>query len=302
MTIREPLFLQDGSHAAEDVRLLIEALLGGSQHGTTNSGIVAATDFAVTASNTPDANVHVASGTAFISGTEGASQGVYTFISDASVTVAMAPPDATNDRISLIVLQVVDFAYSGLTSAGKIVEVAGAPSATPTAPTPPDNSITLAQVRVVASSGAATISASNITDARQFQLPGARATIVADVTNATTVTAVNNQSPVTVVSMSVAVAAGQKYAINAYANGAQSGAGGAVVISVTCSDSAFPAWSLANNPSVPSSYSVMGGSSRVYAATANGTVTFTITMQMTSATASTFKISAQQAELSAVIG
>lgn len=169
MTIRTPSWLQAGSYPAENDRLLLEALLGGSLNTTPSVGIVGPSDFAVTASGTPDMNVHIATGAAFIQGTETTTQGVYGFVSDASVAVLMGASDGTNDRISLIVAQILDAGYSGASNIGQIVEVAGTPASSPVAPATPKNAIVLAQVRVPKL--ATSITNANITDKRVIFRP-----------------------------------------------------------------------------------------------------------------------------------
>lgn len=167
MTIRTPSWLQAGSYPAEDDRLLIQALLGGSVNTAPSTGIVGSADLAVTASPTPDMHVHAAAGAAFVAGTETTTQGVYGFVSDAAVDVGpLAASDGTNDRISLIVAQILDAGYSGASNIGQIVEVAGVPASSPVAPPTPKNAIVLAQVRVPKL--ATTIIASNITDMRAW--------------------------------------------------------------------------------------------------------------------------------------
>jgi len=114
-------------------------------------------------------NVHVAPGAAFIPGTETTTQGVYGVYVDASVAVPIAAADATNPRISLIVLQVLDAGYSGSSNIGQAIEVAGVPASSPVAPAVPKNSIVLAQVLVAHS--VTSITSSAITDERAFITP-----------------------------------------------------------------------------------------------------------------------------------
>lgn len=163
MTIRTPSWLQAGSYPAENDRLLLQSLLSGSPNQTPKTGIIGATDLAVTASATPDMNVHVAAGAAFIAGSETLTQGVYGFYSDASVTVPIAA-STSQPRISLIVAEVLDAGYSGSSNIGQIIEVAGVPASSPVAPATPKNAIVLAQVSVAAS--VASITGAAITDKR----------------------------------------------------------------------------------------------------------------------------------------
>lgn len=167
MTIRTPSWLQAGSFPAENDRLLLKSLLGGSANQAPANGVVGGADLAITASPTPDMHVHAAAGAAFIIGSETTTQGVYGFLADAAVDIGpLAASDATNDRISLIVAQVLDAAYSGASNVGQIVEVAGVPASSPVAPAVPKNSIVLAQVRVAKL--ATTITSGAITDFRVF--------------------------------------------------------------------------------------------------------------------------------------
>lgn len=173
MTIRTPSWLQAGSFPAENDRLLLKSLLGGSPNQASTSGVAGSTaDLAVTASGTPDMNVHVAPGAAFVPGTETTTQGVYGVYIDASVTVPIAAADGTNPRISLIVLQVLDAGYSGSSNIGQAIEVAGTPASSPVAPAVPKNSIVLAQVLVAHS--VTSITSGAITDERTYAELGGR--------------------------------------------------------------------------------------------------------------------------------
>lgn len=82
----------------------------------------------------------------------------------AQATLAVATADPSNPRIDLIVAYVSDVGTSA--SFGAVAILAGSPAPTPTAPTPPANSLTLAQLLVPA--GTSTITAGLITDQRQF--------------------------------------------------------------------------------------------------------------------------------------
>lgn len=159
MTDRKALWTQNGSTSAEEDRALIAALIG------SNGGVFKTTDLKVTATGTPDMNVHVAAGRCAILGTESSSlQGVYLGWLDASKTVAIAAADATNDRIDLVVAKIQDQDYSGSTDAFSVVAVTGTPSGSPAVPTAPANSVVLAQVAV--GHGVSSISTGNITDKR----------------------------------------------------------------------------------------------------------------------------------------
>lgn len=152
-----PIFLQAGSHPAEDVRRMFTAL--GSQEG-----IVMPDDLEVTENGTPNMSVDVAAGAAFIDGTEETFQGRYFVENRATVNLTISAADATNDRIDRIVAQVEDSEYSGATDAWSLAVVTGTPAGSPTAPTIPENSLLLADVTVAAT--VTSITDSDIDDQR----------------------------------------------------------------------------------------------------------------------------------------
>lgn len=160
MTIQNPpIFIQAGSHPAEDVRRWIDAMVEGTE------GVYSATDLAVTEkSGTPDMSVDVAGGRAFVTGTEATYQGTYFFENRGTSNVVIAASDPTNPRIDLIVARVRDAAYSGATNTVAIEVVTGTAAASPVAPALPDNCLLLATVAVAAL--ATSIVDANITDNR----------------------------------------------------------------------------------------------------------------------------------------
>ena len=163
MTVQNPpIFIQAGSHPAEDVRRFhrsVATLLGGTE------GVVEAGDLEVTEkSGTPDMSVDVAGGAAWIRGDEATYQGTYFVENRGTTNLTISAADPTNPRIDLVVAKVEDSAYSGATDAWSLAVVTGTPAGSPSAPSAPDNSITLAQVAVAAS--ASSITDANITDTR----------------------------------------------------------------------------------------------------------------------------------------
>jgi len=152
------VFIQAGSHPAEDVRRALYAQLG------LRGGIVQSGDLVVTANGTPNLTVNVATGQVVIPGTEGTYQGAYICENRGSLSVAIAAADATNPRYDLIVARVRDAAYSGATNTFAIEAVTGTPAASPAEPTVPANSWVLARVSVVALD--TTISSGDIVDRR----------------------------------------------------------------------------------------------------------------------------------------
>src|SRR2546423_9628450 len=106
------------THTAEQMRSYIGGLLSvasaSSSLKTANAVHPAlGGQLAVTQNGTPNMSVNVASGLAFISGTEGTKQGTYIVENDGTVNKTITASDPTNPRIDLVVAKVQDAAYSG---------------------------------------------------------------------------------------------------------------------------------------------------------------------------------------------
>lgn len=159
MTVQNPpIYLQAGSHPAEDVRRFHGALVNDT------SGILASADLAVTQNGTPNMSVNVAGGRAFIAGTEATYQGTY-FVENRGVqNVSVGASDPTNARYDLVVARVRDSSYSGVTNAWAIEIVAGTPSGSPAEPAIPASSLVLARILIPA--GSTTVTNANILDRR----------------------------------------------------------------------------------------------------------------------------------------
>jgi hypothetical protein len=159
MTVQNPaVFLQAGSHPAEDVRRFIAGAVP-------FPGVVLTNDLKVTEkSGTANMSVDVAGGRAFIAGSEATYQGTYFVENRGTENLVISAADATNPRIDLIVAKVQDAGYSGATNAWSLAVVAGTPAAVPAAPTAPANSLVLARVAVAAL--ATSVVNANITDYR----------------------------------------------------------------------------------------------------------------------------------------
>ncbi len=156
--VNPPIFIQSGSHPAEDWRRAMSAMFG---H---RAGIVQSGDLAVTQQSTPNMSVQVATGMLVLTGTENTYQGVYVCENRGAETVTIAAADPTNGRRDLIVARIRDAAYSGATNSFSIEAVTGTPAASPVDPTIPANSYVLARIAVNA--GATSITNANITDGR----------------------------------------------------------------------------------------------------------------------------------------
>jgi len=118
----------------------------------------------VTQSGAPAMSVDVALGTCLVPGTEGAKQGQYTVVNDATVTLTVTAAHATLPRIDLVTMTIQDAQYSGAANQALLVVTAGTPAASPVAPTAPANSLILAQIAVGAA--VSSIVNANITDRR----------------------------------------------------------------------------------------------------------------------------------------
>lgn len=152
-----PSWLQQGSHPAENDRLTAQALWK-------TTGIVNSTDLQITQSATPAMTVSVAAGYAVIIGTTQTNMGAYMAYNDGATTLTITTANATLPRIDLVCMTVNDAYYTGSLNSVVFSVVAGTPNASPTAPSLPANSITLATIAVAAN--ATSIVNANITDTR----------------------------------------------------------------------------------------------------------------------------------------
>jgi len=171
MPIRTPpLYLQAGSHSAENDRLGIQARVGVQGVGDAPAALPQAAggastgDLAVTQSGTPGMSVSVAAGYAWVKGTTSATQGMYQTYNDAATTLTVTTANPTLARIDRVCLTVRDAAYAGSSNDCILQVVAGTAAASPTAPATPASSLSLATISVAA--GATSILNANITDTR----------------------------------------------------------------------------------------------------------------------------------------
>lgn len=163
MTQQNPYALQNGSHSASLFR-------AASYSPFLAGGIVAPSEYAVSAQSTPNMSVQVAGGRAWIPGTQVSNvsgqgfstQAGYFALNDAPATVTIATANATNPRIDTVYVAVNDSFYSGTNNNAVIGVVTGTPASSPVAPAAPSNSLTLATVAVAAN--ATSITNSNISN------------------------------------------------------------------------------------------------------------------------------------------
>ena len=152
-----PSWLQNGSHPAENDRLSTQAIWK-------TSGIINATDLAVTQNSPAGMSVLVASGWAAIVGTTQSNMGTYMAYNDATTTLTVSTANASNPRIDIVVVTVNDAYYTGSLNNVTFQVIAGTPAASPVAPSTPANSLLLATIAVGA--GVTSIVNANITDNR----------------------------------------------------------------------------------------------------------------------------------------
>lgn len=175
MTVRSvPIFLQSGSHPAEETRLMLAGMLnaatgsfaGGVASADPAHGVVNTIDLAVTQNGTPNMSVNVAAGGAFIRGTLNANQGAYHLWNDGTVNLAISASNPTNPRRDLIIAQVRDSYYSGADDDARITVVTGTAAASPSDPSLASYPNALVLARVAVAAGATSITTANITDLR----------------------------------------------------------------------------------------------------------------------------------------
>lgn len=167
-------------HSAQLFRQAFNCLISGS-------GVVGSTDLEVKEHSAANLSVNVEPGYVFIPGTQGSttgqrvntsnqhgtysalqerftSQGVYLAVNAAVTNLAIAEGNSEHERIDLICAVVQDAQYGGSFNQALLTVVTGTPSGSPVAPTPPENSVVLAQIKVA--SKAKEIKKASITNER----------------------------------------------------------------------------------------------------------------------------------------
>lgn len=161
MTERNPpTWLQAGTYPAEDDRRLLSTIFADSE------GIVGASTLAVTQRALGvNMSVDVAGGRAIVKGDLGTFEGVYHVDNRNLTNLTVAASDPTNPRIDLVVAEVLNAEYSGVSNLWRLRVITGVPAGSPVAPTLPSNALALATIAVAAS--ASSVVNANITDLRQ---------------------------------------------------------------------------------------------------------------------------------------
>jgi hypothetical protein len=168
-----PGWLQNAgaTHTAAQMRSYIGAMIAGASASgslVARGGVAGAigNSLLVTQTGSPSMAVIVKSGVAWAPGSENATQGCYSLLNDADVPLSIAAAHASLSRIDIVCFKVQDSQYSGGANTSSLVVVTGTPAGSPTAPTAPANSLTLAQVLV--GPAVTSITNANITDTRRW--------------------------------------------------------------------------------------------------------------------------------------
>jgi hypothetical protein len=172
-----PGFLQNAgaTHTAEVMRNAFSGMISGARAASSmipRAGVHPAlgTQLVVTQQGAPTMGITVGTGVVYIAGTEGTSQGGYTAIAPTTTNIAVTAAHATLPRIDIVVAQVQDQVYSGVTNTWSLAVVAGTAAASPVAPAAPNNSVILANIAVAAA--VTSIVNANITDKRPYLAMG----------------------------------------------------------------------------------------------------------------------------------
>lgn len=180
MTALTAGFIQATSYSAVDLRRYTAATLGGRSFeaispGTgpigRGHGVLSADAMEVTATPTPDNQVHVAPGIAAVRGTQADNQGSYLCPLDAEFDITVPPKHVSLTTNHYVVAQVKDAAYAAFTgnvwTPELVPGVAGAGN-----PAVPEDCLVLARLTIAGGTGSTIVTSSSITDMR----PHARAT------------------------------------------------------------------------------------------------------------------------------
>lgn len=153
----------------------VDAVYDGSDLGRpyrdlVGEGVVGSGDMAV-AQRGAGANmsVDIAAGVAWVKGDDSALQPTYRCYNDSTVNIAVTAADASNPRIDIVIAEVRDAAFAGVSTDWRPRVVAGTPAGSPAVPATPNNAIKLADVSVPALD--TTIGTAQITDRRPHYGP-----------------------------------------------------------------------------------------------------------------------------------
>lgn len=161
-------------------------------------GVVSSGDLAVTQRGAgANMSVDVAAGVAWVRGDDSVSQPAYRVYNDATVNLAVDAAHASLDRVDRVIAEVRDAAFSGVSTDWRLRVVTGTPAASPSAPSEPNNALTLALVSVPA--GDTSIEGTQIADYRQYATTGSRLLSRTLKTSSTTISGTNEAGSNTII-------------------------------------------------------------------------------------------------------
>lgn len=171
--VNPPLYVEtNDAYGADELGLPFRDIMG--------EGVVSATDLLVTAG--AGLKSSVAAGAAWIAGDDdAAAQPTYRVRNDAAVLLNHAAADPTNPRIDLVIAEVLDAGFVGVSRLWRLRVVTGTPAGAPVAPATPSDAIALSQVRINAGSGTLT----SLTDVRTRSIVGGGKSLGSRITTST---------------------------------------------------------------------------------------------------------------------
>lgn len=179
MAARKCLFIQALSYDAIDLRTANAATLGGRSFEPIapgvgaigrGHGVLSGDAMQVTATPTPDNQVHVSQGIAAVRGTQADTQGSYICPLDATFDLTVPPKHSSLTTNHYVVAQVRDAFYAAFTGDEWAIEIVpGTPGGGN--PAVPEDCLVLARLTIPGGTGSTIVTSTNITDLRPHARP-----------------------------------------------------------------------------------------------------------------------------------
>lgn len=175
-------------------------------------------------------SVDVAPGVIWVAGDDSVFQPSYRCYNDGVVNLTIAASHATLDRRDLVVAEVRDAAFSGVSTDWRIRVITGTPDSVPVTPTEPSNAVALAVVQVPGAS--TSVPDANILDYRPYATAGSRVVRRVTKTSSTTINATSEGAANTILTAPTLACDGGRYRIEFTAPGVEpvSAAGGVAFV------------------------------------------------------------------------